>query len=499
MAVTKVKPKPNTSVSLTKGGSYVDGVFQPLDTNPISSDTLQSEPDFKVDPAPPATGVPGLLGEYEAKGDQFTQDLAKRAEERDKAKTDSFQALIDSISSTEGEASRTSTEYGREGGVDDIQGELDDITNQLLQEQHGLTRKIERLKKNERGLFGGALDDEIERVEAESLSKQADLSVIGLGIQGRFDSAKAEADRAVEALVEKDKQRNELLQKIYDENKTLFDKDEQRLFETQQASREAAIADKRQNASDIYDLKIALAKAGAPRSVIASFSADEDPITVLSKVGSYLYVPPAPKELLGGLTASQRSGLNQIQDNARQDPNIKDFPAVRASYETARNAALGGSGAGDIVLMRMLAKITDPTTGVREEEFETFQAAESTLKRFGVQLTQQMWEGDRLTDEGRQQLFGQVENIYEQRKGAYDNSYAFFDNQAAGWGLPEGAVMPYYAAPVGDVAPPPLPQAQINDYMGKLQEGEIMVRSNATGEIGAIPAEEFNSALYTKI
>lgn len=149
----------------------------------------------------------------------------------------------------------------------------------------------------------------------------------------------------------------------------------------------------------------------------------------------------------GKLTSDQLKTQNQIADNARQDKNISQFPDVRASYETARSAAEDASGTSDVVLMRMLAKISDPTTGVREEEFQTFGNAQGILKQYGISLTKQMWTGERLNDYGRQQLLQQAQDIYDQRESAYNNSYDFYNNQAVNQGLPDGSVMPYYVAP----------------------------------------------------
>lgn len=176
---------------------------------------------------------------------------------------------------------------------------------------------------------------------------------------------------------------------------------------------------------------------------------------------------------LGGLTTAQRTYLNQIQDNARQDPNIKEFPGIRASYETARSAAQKGDGGGDIVLMRMIAKITDPTTGVREEEFRTFEGAQSVLDKYGVTLTKRMWAGDRLTPEGRAQLLQHATDIYNQRRSAYDASYNFFNKQATDAELPDGSVMPRYYAPdqMGIVAQGIL-EAERQGY----QPGDIITR-----------------------
>lgn len=131
-----------------------------------------------------------------------------------------------------------------------------------------------------------------------------------------------------------------------------------------------------------------------------------------------------------GYTSQQFQALNTIGDNLRQDQNIKDFAAVRAGYETAKSAAQTGNSAGDIVLMRMLAKVTDPTTGVREEEYRTFQGATGTLVNYGVQLTSGLVGKGQLTPEGRKTLLDQISNIYKQKEAAYQNSLSVYGKQA---------------------------------------------------------------------
>jgi hypothetical protein len=147
----------------------------------------------------------------------------------------------------------------------------------------------------------------------------------------------------------------------------------------------------------------------------------------------------------GGLTNQQFSRLNTIADNARQDPNIKTFPEIRAAFETAQQASNNNTGAGDIVLMRALAKITDPTTGVKEEEFKTFQSAQGKLATLGISLAG-LTSGKRLTASGRQALLQQAQQIYQQREGAYSNSTNFFTQQANRVGGTVNDIMPVYTA-----------------------------------------------------
>ena len=154
--------------------------------------------------------------------------------------------------------------------------------------------------------------------------------------------------------------------------------------------------------------------------------------------------PPATGGSGGGLSPYQViTSTNAIQDNAKQDPDVNQFTQIRGAYEQARQAVQQGNSAGDIVLMRTLAKITDPTTGVREEEYKTFQNAIGTLPRFGVQVTSNLVGKGQLTTLGRKALYTQVENIYKQREAAYLNKINFYQSEANAI----GGSIPFYTAP----------------------------------------------------
>ena len=167
-----------------------------------------------------------------------------------------------------------------------------------------------------------------------------------------------------------------------------------------------------------------------------------------------------------GLTGAQLGQLNNIADNARLDKDFSLFPDVRGAYEQARQAYQQNNSAGDIVLMRTIAKITDPTSAVREEEFRTFQSAVGTLPRYGVQITSQLIGKGQLTQQGRNMLFSQVENIYKQRLAAYNSKADQYQAQADRIAPGEGVnFVPTYTAP--EEAPllnqsmvPPAPENQ---------------------------------------
>ena len=186
-----------------------------------------------------STAVPNFLGNLESTTDAFTQDLTQRAKDAEIARNDSFADLYDDVESTDGAASYKDRLYRK--NVDPLEEELININNQIRGEQHGLRREIERIDKNSTGVEADALQALRGDAERRSLSKQADLAVLQLAQQGRFDSAEAIAARAVEAKLDEDKRRNELLQLAYQENKELFTTAEQRLFETKQKDRNTAL------------------------------------------------------------------------------------------------------------------------------------------------------------------------------------------------------------------------------------------------------------------
>ncbi len=198
-----------------------------LATTPVS-------PAKVIQPAP-ATQIAGVQGAVVANQDAYTQNLADQTAQA-KANVSPVQdafykALLGQT--TEGQA--TNTAYA--DTVDPAQKALNEINNQITAEQVSARHQIEALQANPEGLSTGALQSRIDDINRQSISKQADLAVIQLARQGQYDSAKAIADRAVSAQMEAQKNRLEALQFMYQDNKDLFTKAEQRQFESAQADR----------------------------------------------------------------------------------------------------------------------------------------------------------------------------------------------------------------------------------------------------------------------
>ena len=144
-------------------------------------------------------------------------------------------------------------------------------------------------------------------------------------------------------------------------------------------------------------------------------------------------------------------------DNVRQDPDVRDFVTVRDQRKVGKGAAASKTSAGDIILMRALARASDPQTGVREEEFRTFQGAQGVLDAIGVRLGPEMVGQGKLNDKGRAFLISQLENIYQNKKLSHLSAVTFYRGMAADLGLdPNRTVRDFVGR--DDDAPTPMPR-----------------------------------------
>jgi hypothetical protein len=92
--------------------------------------------------------------------------------------------------------------------------------------------------------------------------------------------------------------------------------------------------------------------------------------------------------------------------NMRQSAVTKE----RQDYERALGEIISGfhsvmgedsTGAGDIAMIKALAKLQDPGSVIRETEFEILANVLGTFNKWGLYFTKGMFEGEKLTNEGR--------------------------------------------------------------------------------------------------
>ena len=175
--------------------------------------------------------------------------------------------------------------------------------------------------------------------------------------------------------------------------------------------------------------------------------------TAFDKItGQPLWQANSRKETSNGTLSTKDifSMRNTLMDNARQDKYISTFPAVNAAYGGVKAAATlsekSKNGANDLLLLRNIAKMTDPTTGVLSAEYQTFEEAQGAIARAGLVFNGKLTSGTKLTDEARSWYIKNANSFYDQWKEKYDSSYKWYNDQAtsAGVNTPQG-IMPYQA------------------------------------------------------
>lgn len=234
---------------------------------PITPSSLNSnETPAQVTAPTVPTQATSLQGSIQAGTDQFTKNQERGYEEALTNKQSSLQDYVGSLLEP-GEIARTVDKYGQKGGVDTLEVELNDINDQIRQEQTALARQTEAIQK-EAGLTKGQIDQQVAEVGRVSTRKQADLYIIQQGVQGRYDSAKAIADRAVKAEMEVVKQKQDILKTLYEDNKDLFTTAEQRLYDTKLADRNRALDAEEAQMKEISDLSMNALSNNAPTSVV---------------------------------------------------------------------------------------------------------------------------------------------------------------------------------------------------------------------------------------
>lgn len=254
-----------------------------------SADLTRNTTTPKITPAVPSTAGAGVLGAVQSSQDQFTQMMQDRAKEaaanKDKSLSDYTTRLFDTPTATELKADQ----YDKQG-VDSAQRELDDINSQIQVEQHALQREIERIQDNAVGAFGGQVQNMVREAENKSLRKQADLAVIQMGLQGKFNTAKAIADRYVDAAMEREKNVIEALKINYEDNKALFTTAEQREFDTLLSNRERAFEEDKTRKQEISDVSLWALQQGADQQTMFAIRNAEDPAEAAKIAASY-YAP----------------------------------------------------------------------------------------------------------------------------------------------------------------------------------------------------------------
>lgn len=235
------KKNPNAGLVQIGQGRYVNPQNISSDSleaaknfqNTITADSLGGSTNaYNIPTITTPTGAEGLSGFATSYGEQFKKqqaELARATQEAEKAKGTEKKGLMDTMSSYLGiQSSREQLEA--EAGLDKKAQKVTDVTNQI--------EASERAKVNElRALESSGLTDVQRSAQAREINRkyafeQADLALIQSAANRDLETASNIINRKIELQLEPLKTKLEFQKMFYEENKGLFDKAEQRQFDS---------------------------------------------------------------------------------------------------------------------------------------------------------------------------------------------------------------------------------------------------------------------------
>ena len=298
----------------------------------MDADTLNSNESIIEVPNVPPTGASDAMGSYlesfqQNQTDEFTQAQEQRTKQAEGKTSTAFEDYIKGLASeqsTEGLTMKAEQQFG----TPELEQEVNRLNADLMSEQRALKKRIDVLNANAQGGLASGVAGEIANAQRESYSKQADIAVVQMAAQGRFDSAKAMADR--QAAIQFADQTRDLgiREKIYEENKDIFTKEEQRLFETKQSDRNRKLQAEQEAFTKLQDVKLDALKMaqmnGAPVSVLKAIQEAKSPVGVLDAGGQYGSVDLLDRQLkqqqLSSARTSQLLALAEAGDAGAINP-----------------------------------------------------------------------------------------------------------------------------------------------------------------------------------
>ena len=273
--------------------------------NTITPESLAPQAEVQVTNPQTGTAMAGLGGALEAQTDSFAQGLAdtrsQREAEKNQSRTD-FSSLVANRTGLEG----FSLQADQEAGVFEADSALQNINNELRTEQLARRRSNELITSTG-GQSKGQAQSQINNVNRDSYSKQADMAIVQLAAQGRFNSASALADRKANAMFEQEQNQIDAAKITYEDNKDLYNKAEQREFETALTDRTNRVQAEKEQMQAVQKLALQAQMDGAPPDIVSEMMKSKT-LADASALGGQ-FVGALDREQQRASTAQSRSSI----------------------------------------------------------------------------------------------------------------------------------------------------------------------------------------------
>ena len=165
-----------------------------------------------------------------------------------------------------------------------------------------------------------------------------------------------------------------------------------------------------------------------------------------------------------GLTNIQIDNARAVASSFENSPIVKNFLEIQDRYLNAKTYTGRGDGATDIATIYDLMKVLDPTSVVREAEYNTGASKSGNifagaLARFNGLINP---EGGFVSEQAKNNIFQVITDRYNTRKAVYDN-FAKQKQMEAESAAPGYKLTDYASVNVTETTPSTDPEAELSD------------------------------------
>jgi len=231
--------------------------------NTISSESLKPEKEIDLSgfSFTPTNGA-GIMGILQGLRKQQMEQAEKYAEEERRMVREREASLEQTMRDISGvHASRAEEE--EKAGISKLTTEADDLANQIEQKQLALTREIEEIRKNSRGMLASAVDAEVARVSRERTSELADLAILQNTKNRQLATAISLVDRNIKLRLEPLEQQLQFDKFFLDRADAALSKAEKEEMRTRIAAEESIYSFLEKEMNSIYKVATEAAANGA--------------------------------------------------------------------------------------------------------------------------------------------------------------------------------------------------------------------------------------------
>jgi hypothetical protein len=207
------------------GGAFTNtGIISRNGTDPITPQDLQSTPSLKLPEVTQSTTAEGITGMTEGMAKANNNELSKLESQKNESQND-LKGLYDELYDTQNKQLKME----EEAKIAQKTQSLTDVTNKLEASQRAQNNEL-------RALDGLGLTDVQKAQQSKEINRryafeQADLALIQSAANRDLDTAQGIIDRKIALKTQGIKDRLEYAKFVYQENKDLFTKEEDRQFQ----------------------------------------------------------------------------------------------------------------------------------------------------------------------------------------------------------------------------------------------------------------------------